>query len=209
MNRILMCLLAIMLIANVAAAEQLIADFEGWPNSLGGEIGVYGSCEPDWATMHQQPSCWIYEPVSYGYDVANVHAGKQAWRLITGTGSKPDCMWGSFAMDLGPTTDLTVTPKRVESLDASKFSKITFWVKGAKGGEKMKFLVRDAHALSYFPQEIILLKDATMEWEKVTIFLKEFKKVDLTCLDSLGIDFGTNVGNLKGDVIYLDDFCFE
>ena len=189
--------------------EILVADFEGWPNNLGGEIGVYGSLEPDWDKIRTTPYSWVYETITANYNPANVHDGKQSFRLVNGLGAKPDESWGSFAMDLGPTTDVTVMPKKVISLDVSGYKYLTFWVKGEKGGEKMEFLFRDAHALNYMPQAKYRLPDAAPEWQKVVVSLSEFSsKIDLTKLDNIGIAFGRDVGNIGGDIAYFDDFVF-
>jgi hypothetical protein len=193
----------------LAEGELLIADFEGWPNNVGGEVGVYGSLEPDWDEMRTTPYSWVYEAITPGYNSDNVHRGQQSFRLVTGLGAKPGMAWGSFAMDLGPTTDLTVTPKRVESLDVSGYKYLTFWVKGEKGSEKMELLVRDAHALNYMPQIKRKLPDLTTEWQKVVVPLEEFSgKIDLTQLDNIGIAFGLDVGNMLGEIAYIDDFIF-
>lgn len=195
--------------ASPAAGDIIIADFEGWPNLVGGEIGVFGSLEPDWDKANQQPVSWVYESTSLNYSPENVHSGKNSFRLVNGIGIKPEYTWGSFAMDLGPTTDITPVPKKVESMDVSGYKYLTFWVKGAKGGEKMEFLARDAHALNYSPQIKYKLPDAATEWKKITIPLSELSsKVDLTKLDNIGIAFGKDVGNLTADTIYLDDFAF-
>lgn len=189
--------------------DIIIADFESWPDNLGGEIGVFGSLEPDWEKAKQQPVSWVYEATSLNYLPENVHAGKNSFRLVSGIGIKPEYSWGSFAMDLGPTTDITSVPKKVESLDASGYKYLTFWVKGAKGGEKMELLVRDAHALDYSPQIKYKLPDASTEWQKIAVPLSELgSKVDLTKLDNIGIAFGKDVGNFTGDTIYIDDFAF-
>jgi hypothetical protein len=190
------------------AGNVLIADFEGWPNNLGGEIGVYGSLEPNWDDVNTVPYSWVYEPmVTPGYDSANMHNGKQSFRLVNGLGLKPDSTWGSFAMDLGPTIDLTLIPKEVESFDCSGYKYLIFWVKGEKGGEKMQLLLRDASALNYMPQVKYQLPDATTEWQKVVVALGQFDgKINLSALDNIGLAFGRDVGNLKGEVIYLDDF---
>jgi len=191
------------------AGDILIADFESWPNNVGGEVGVFGSLEPDWEKINQQPVSWVYEVTSLNYSPENVHSGKNSFRLVNGVGIKPEYTWGSFSMDLGPTTDITSVPKKVESLDASGSKYFTFWVKGAKGGEKMEFLMRDAHALNYSPQVKYKLPDATTEWQKVTVPLSEVSnKIDLTKLDNTGIEFGRDAGNLTGDIIYVDDFAF-
>jgi len=195
--------------AEMPVEGEIIADFEGWPNNLGGEVGVYGALEPDWDDITTVPYSWVYEPITPGYDLVNVHSGKQSFRLVNGLGLKPELAWGSFAMDLGPTVDLTVIPKKVESFDVSGYKYLIFWVKGEKGGEKMEFLIRDMHALNYMPQVKHKLPDATAEWQKIVLLLEEFKgQIDLSAIDNIGLAFGRDVGNLKGEIIYIDDFMF-
>lgn len=197
-------------VTEAEAGVVLIADFEGWPNNLGGEVGVYGSLEPNWDDIASVPYSWVYETITPTYDIKNVHGGRQSFRLVNGLGLKPEETWGSFAMDLGPTTDLTVIPKRVESFDCSGFKYLVFWLRGEKGGERLQFLMRDAHALNYMPQVKHKLSDATTEWQKVVIPLQQFSgKLDLAALDNIGIAFGRDVGNLKGEIVYLDDFMFN
>ena len=187
--------------------DTVVANFEGWPNNLGGEMGVYGSLEPNWDDIASVPYSWVYETITPGYSTTNVHGGRQSFRLVNALGLKPEVTWGSFAMDLGPTTDLTVVPKKVESFDVSGYKYLAFWVKGEKGGEKMEFLMRDAHALNYMPQVKHKLPDATTEWQKIAVELGQFKgKIDLTALDNIGLAFGKDVGNFRGEVIFLDDF---
>lgn len=196
-------------IAESDAGDLVIADFESWPNNRGGEIGVFGALEPDWEKVNQQPISWTYEATSLNYSSDNVHSGKNSFRLVNGVGIKPEYTWGSFSMDLGPATDITSVPKKVESLDVSGFKYFTFWVKGQKGGEKMEFVARDAHALNYSPQVRHKLPDATAVWQKISVPLNEIGgKVDLKELDNVGIAFGKDVGNLTGDTVYLDDFAF-
>ena len=197
-------------LTNVGAEEDLIiADFEGWPNNVGGEMGVYGSLEPNWAKKETVPYSWCYTPKTPMYTEENVYQGKQSWRLVNALGAKPDENWGSFAMDLGPTVDLTKEPKKIDSLDVSNYKYLTFWIKGKKGGEHLEVLFRDAHAPDYMPQVKYKVPDATTEWQKVVIPLSKIKnKVDLTKLDNIGIAFGPDVGNKKGAIIYMDYFVF-
>ena len=192
-----------------SAQDAVIADFEGWPNNLGGEVGVYGSLEPNWDDITTVPYSWVYETITPGYDTANVHGGKQSFRLVNGLGLKPEITWGSFAMDLGPTTDLTVVPKKVESFDVTGYKYLVFWLKGEKGGEKVEVLIRDAHALNYTPQVKYKISDAITEWQRVVIDLGQFRgRIDLAALDNIGLAFGKDVGNLKGEVVFVDDFAF-
>lgn len=187
--------------------ELIVADFEGWPANTGGEIGVYGSLEPNWVEKATVPYSWVYEQSTPGYIVENVHSANQSFRLVTGLGSKPSESWGSFRINMGPALDLTTTPQTVESKDVSGYKYLIFWVKGENGGEKLEVLFRDGNALNYIPQVKIKVPDATTEWQKVGIPLSEISMcIDLTRLASIGIGFGSDVGNVKGATIYIDDF---
>lgn len=191
------------------AGELLIADFEGHPNNLGGDVGVYGSLEPNWEDKATAYS-WYYGPSTAGYDKANVHGGTQSFRLVNALGSKKTETWGSFSMDLGKTIDVAPVPKKVDSKDVTAFKYLTFWVKGAQGGEKMELLFRDSHAVSYMPQAKYKVEDITAEWKKVSIPLDDIKKmgIDLKSLDNIGIAFGPDAGNAAGSIVYIDDFSF-
>jgi len=188
----------------------VIADFESHPNNLGGEVGVYGSLEPNWEDKNT-PFSWYYAPDVPGYDMRNVHSGKQSFRLVNALGSKKSETWGSFSIDMGPVTDAVPVPKKVKSKDISGFKNIEFWVKGENGGEKMEMVLRDSHAPSYMPQAKISVESATKEWKKITISVAELRKsgIDVKSLDNIGIAFGADVGNGPGATVYLDDFILS
>lgn len=190
-----------------AAEQLLVADFERWPNPLGGDIGVYGGGEPDWGDpLHS----WFYEPQTSGYLSRNVRSGVKSFRLVNA--QKPNrATWASLTIDLGPTFDITVEPKRLKSLDVSAFTHLAFWVRGERGGEKFEVAFRDARSPSYqhevtwtpFPDGV------PSDWSLVKVPLSKFKgKLDLTRLDMVGLHFGQNLGNPKGAILYVDDFVF-
>ncbi len=192
-----------------AENELVVADFEKWPNNVGGQMGIYGSLAPNWPDKATVPYSWLYETSTPGYSKDNVHSGKQSFRLVNALGSNPDESWGSFGMDLGPIVDAVADPVKVESKDVSRYKYLTFWVKGEKGGERIEVTFRDADAVSYMPQLKYKISDATTAWQKVVIPLDKVKgKVNLTVLDNIGIAFGPDVGNGKGAMVYLDDFVF-
>ena len=188
----------------------LVASFECAPNDLGGDIGVYGDGEPDWKHPGL-PHSWFYEPTLPYYKKENVHTGAQSFLLVNAQkGVKK--RWASFATDMGPTIDKTVEPKKVESKDVSKYKKLVLWVKGEKGGEKFNVIVRDAHARSYMPQAIVYNPSGgcTKERKKIEIKLTDFiGRVDWKNLDTVGLEFGVNIGNPKGAAFYIDDIYFE
>ena len=196
--------------AAVSHADELaIADFEGHPNMLGGDVGVYGSLEPNWDDK-ASPYSWYYAPNTPGYDKNNVHGGAQSFRLVNALGAKKTETWGSFSMDLGKTTDATAVPKKVDSKDVSGYKYLSFWVKGDKGGEKTELLFRDSHAVSYMPQAKYKVENITTDWKKTIVPLDDIKKlgIDLKSLDNIGIAFGPDAGNAPGATVYIDDFCF-
>lgn len=188
----------------------VIADFESHPNNLGGEVGVYGSLEPNWDDKIS-PFSWYYAPSAAGYDMKNVHSGKQSFRLVNALGTKKAETWGSFSIDMGQVTDAVPVPKKVKSKDVSGFKNIEFWVKGENGGERMEVLLRDSHAPSYMPQAKIAVEPASKDWKKIVMPVSELRKsgIDVKSLDNIGIAFGPDVGNGPGATVYLDDFVLS
>ena len=189
---------------------MLVADFEGHPNNLGGNVGVYGAGEPNWENT-SIPFSWYYETTVAGYRPENVHSGQQCFRLVNGTGAKPQLQWASLGIDLGPITDAAITPVKVDSKDASRYKYLVFWSKGENGGEHLRVLFRDSHALTYIPQYQYEVKvpPVTTEWQKFMVPLEGVERyVDLRSLSHVGFSFGNDVGNKRGDIIYVDDVAF-
>lgn len=189
--------------------DIMVADFEGHPNNLGGQVGVYGDGEPDW-NKPKDPHSWYYEPQLDDYSRKNVHGGAQSFRLVHGQKGISK-QWASFGVDLGADLDISVTPKKVKVLDVSRCKYFVCWVKGTKGGEKFKVLFRDAHAPSYMPQAKIdpMPKGCEKKWTQVVIPLKDIEdRVDLEKLVHVGFEFGINVGNKQGATFYTDDWAF-
>lgn len=111
----------------------------------------------------------------------------------------------------------TLVKKGKNYLDVSQFKKLTFWVKGEKGGEKFKIGASDQAYESmddsakaddvsvYLPK-----KKITSEWQKAEISLDEIF-IEWSMLASLSINFETDLyedGSAKG-IIYIDDIQFE
>jgi hypothetical protein len=188
----------------------VIADFEAIPNSVGGDMGVYGDGEPNWAKTNTSHS-WIYEPKTPGYEVKNVHKGKNSFQLINGE-KMMNNNWASFSMNLGPMIDKNANPVIVQPLNVSSYQKLVFWVKGRKGGEKLNVIFRDSHAPDYMPQARVtpFPGGAPSEWTRVEIpFSKISWQVDLKSLVNVGLEFGSNLDNKQWDTFYVDDFTLE
>ena len=188
----------------------MIADFESHPNCLGGDVGVYGDGEPDWSKANN-PHSWYYDQKSPHFNPNNIFSGQQSFLLINGEKGLKNG-WSSFSMNLGPTLNKETTPIEVQPLNVSSYQKLTFMVKGDKGGEKFNVIFRDSHAPDYIPQSRVtsLIAGAPKQWTKIEIPLSKFGwQVDLKNLTNIGIEFGSNLGNKQGAGIFLDDFKFE
>lgn len=183
--------------------DLLVADFEKWPNNLGGQMWVYGGGEPNWdSPVHS----WVYGPEIPGYSKEKVHSGSYCFRLVNALDPRK-LPWANFSIDLGPITDITVEPKKISSCDVAPYSHFRFWVKGEKGGEKLEVSFRDSAQ-----REVTLLplpQGASVKWQEVRIPLSAIaNEVNLSQLDGVSLHFGSSTGNPQGAVLYVDDVAF-
>jgi len=188
----------------------VVADFESYPNNLGGNVGVFGAAEPDWDNR-DVPHGWYYNKQTPGYSKKNVHGGEQSFLCVNGY-SRERVRWATFSLDLGKLVNAEVIPVKIKSLNVSNYPSLVLWVKGDRGGEKFNVFFRDAHAQDYFPQVSIapVPNGLTTEWTKIVIPLSLVKDyIDLTVLDQIGLEFGANFGNAEGNIFYVDDVHFS
>jgi hypothetical protein len=194
--------------------DKLVAHFEGHPNCLFGNVGVYGAGEPNWEAIRKdesrKPYSWYYVPKCPGYTRDNVHTGVQSYRLVNASDmcAKNNLRWASFGVDLGPMDE----KKRIMSFDASNYGQLSFWAKTTNtDGAKVKVLFRDAHARDYAIQAAVAATPAKVErqWKQYTVELGSVsRKVDLEKLVHIGIAFGRDVGNAAGTILFIDDIAF-
>jgi len=187
----------------------LIADFESFPNNLGGSVGVFGAAEPDWDNKNA-PHGWYYGELEPSFEAQNVRRGGQSFMCVNGY-AKEKLRWSAFSLGLGKLVDSESTPVKIESLDVRPFAYLIFWIKGEKGGERFTVAFRDSHALSDIPQVTVdpLPQGCSTQWQKVVVPLAPLAdKVDLSQLDQVVLEFGLNRGNAEGNIFYVDDFYF-
>ena len=93
-----------------------------------------------------------------------------------------------------------------KGIDLSKFgyTKATFWVKGEKGGEEVKFKVGHDCGDSFISEEIT--QHLSTKWSKITIDLNEADLSNITGAFCWVVDSKANDGTV---VFYLDDVQFE
>ncbi len=194
-------------------AEQenvlMIADFESYPNNLGGSVGVFGAAEPDWEKA-EIPHSWYYGELTPNFSEKNVRRGGQSFMCANGF-AKEKLRWATFSVGLGKLVDTEAIPIKIDSLDVQAYNYFIFWIKGEKGGEKVTVAFRDGHAINDLPQAMLdpITEGASLEWKKVIVPLAEIKeKIDLSQLDQVILEFGLNRGNLEGNIFYIDDLYF-
>lgn len=187
----------------------VIADFESYPNNLGGSVGVFGAAEPNWENT-DVPHSWYYGELTPEYAKENVCRGGQSFMCANGF-AKEKLRWATFSLGLGKLVDTDAIPIKIESLDVRAYNYLIFWVKGEKGGEKVTVAFRDGNAINDLPQATVdpIPEGLSTKWKKVIIPLKEVAdKVDLSKLDQVILEFGLNRENLEENVFYIDDFYF-
>ena len=192
--------------AQPSNASCVITDFETNPNNLGGIVAVEGDGAPDW----NDPTAtngWYYSKEVAGFDPVHVHSGNQSFRLVNGGTKRPLENWSTFYMLMGPVMDPSTFPVKIKPFDLSGFSTLHFWIKGDKGGERFNVIFRDATAPNNFPQARFdpIPEGLKSTWQEVNVPIAQVGKfLDTHQVVMIGIEFGTNLGNKKGNIIYID-----
>ncbi len=91
--------------------------------------------------------------------------------------------------------------------DASKKTRLSFWVRGEKGGEHFDVGIKDPTTPS--GDEPKMMQTASAGWVRVLIPLQDmqnFKQQDLTALENFSLGFTYQLGS---GVIYVQGFVFE
>jgi PKD repeat protein len=96
------------------------------------------------------------------------------------------------------------------SFDARSHDALSFWVKGAGGGELFKVSLRDANwRETKIPITDLLPEGVTNQWQKVSIPFASFANIsDWGRLDNFAIVFEEAIGSGSG-TIYIDDVKVE
>jgi hypothetical protein len=184
----------------------VICDFESYPNNLEGVVAVEGDGAPDWNDPNAING-WYYGEEVKGFDPANVYEGQVSFRCVNGGTSRPMESWATFYLLMGPVLDAEAFPAKIQSMDVSSYRNLRFWAKGAAGGEHLNVVFRDASAANNFPQARFDPFPQGMKpvWQEVVVPLLQVKNsVDLSQLVMVGIEFGTELGNKKGNIFYID-----
>lgn len=189
--------------------QILVTDFEVTPGYLGGKPEIWGAAYPLSGNMTIFTS---------DFNPRYVYSGSCAFKLVNSPRAAEN--WGSFSINLGPILDAKVDPIVVRSIDVSRYKYLTFMVRGKTGQERFKVILRDALSKSYLPTLKYTPPNnvATTEWRQIDVPLHQLKayselyekrELDLTKLVVVGIEFGDDVGNKRGDTLFIDDIRFR
>ena len=92
----------------------------------------------------------------------------------------------------------------LDNYDASGKTHLTFWVRGANGGENFEVGIKDT--ISAPGTEVKILREATNGWKQISIPLSRFSGQDLSTLENISLGFNYEYGS---GTIYVADFVFE
>ncbi|MBI2871369.1 MAG: hypothetical protein HYY14_06650 [Candidatus Omnitrophica bacterium] len=95
--------------------------------------------------------------------------------------------------------------------DLSRYKSVSFWVRGARGGEEFEIGMADKNwlnigdSLKAGPVTTYLPVGVTTEWQEVTIPLEDFGKLDFTVMGSFVINFHRK----QEGTVFIDDLRFN
>lgn len=182
-------------LSSVAAEKLIVDDFESRANVFFSKSGVY----------KREPS-----DAKKGYTSSNAYSGEQS--LFVGF-KKQSEGWCGYFLEFKTGSNY---------FDATPYSKVTFMIKGKRGGENFQVGMADKYwyeagdsiksdcITNYLPAG-----EVTTEWQKAEIPLQVFvdrrSDFDLTQLGSMAFCFepGCFENGTGQGVIYIDEVAFE
>jgi tetratricopeptide (TPR) repeat protein len=195
--------------------ERVLATFDGPEDETlflsGGQAGAFA---PTLFTLEEAKAAradanTYVRPEILGdeFDEAFVHAGRGSFRLTARASGR------AFG-------ELTLGAARAET--AEEATAIVFWARGARGGEKVRVVLRDALDTSLGITHLASAPRLNVsgaliegrfvlgkEWRKFRIPRSQFPDVAFGKLRSLEFEIGTTEGNPAGTAVFLDDIGWE
>lgn len=168
----------------------VIWDFDSsLTNSLGGRYNVFMR-DPSWARSYLDPD-------------VHVSSSGHALRVTVHRAAKGFCgVWFDF---------YPASEDSQKYLDASAYRYLSFWVKGAMGGEAFDITLKDSSSSRHpdtnptVPLTAYLPSGASTDWRQVLIPLEDFKGLDAGRL--LNLSF--LISNQGDERFYVDDIAFR
>ena len=209
-----------------------IAVFSSFNNILGGEPGVFGDAQPDWANRNVDCRLvsWFYSPAEVGakcFLEEYVRSPNQSFALVNDSdrsdryvshpgppGWNDDFtawnphQWASFTLTLNPKKGSGKAPA---PRDISGFSELRFWARAKAPGAFVKVFISDGAGDHFWPPVGNHSVDHE-DWELVKVPLNEVPGVDLALVHAVGVSFGNEVNgvplNSDQSTLWVEDFSF-
>lgn len=113
----------------------------------------------------------------------------------------------NFFNSLGSNSGFMILP--LNGYDASEFTHLSFWVKGANGGENFGIKIKDKRGTEVnveVTENYLEDKNVSTHWQKVTIPLEHFLDVDMSALDVISIYSDGKLSYKDSETIYVTGF---
>ena len=185
----IVCLLAVsgaVAAERASANELVVADFDSGekPSNIGGDFGAWNKDPTDFS-----------QGCTESFDSVNRYGSKGFGMKLDYSVESKNPAYNGFWMFL-------------QSLDASKYDNITFWVKGdGKIGYTTVFKVELKNAQKQVGRYYVT--SVTDQWQEIVIPLKNFKGItDFSNLTEFVVVFEDRIASNKKGVIYIDDIKF-
>jgi exo-beta-1,3-glucanase (GH17 family) len=159
---------------------------------------------------HYAPTGWMgdYQDITMTQDwTADPHSGRTCIRVVySGAASQGNGWTGVYWQD--PVNNWGKTPGPI-GYDLSNLSKLTFWVRGDRGGERIEFKVggiTGPYGDSLQPALSTGVLTLTTSWQLVTI---DLTGQDLTHIIGGFVWVANTTNNPNGATFYLDDIVYS
>jgi exo-beta-1,3-glucanase (GH17 family) len=159
---------------------------------------------------HYVPTGWMgdYKDITMTQDwTANPHSGRTCIRVVySGAASQGNGWAGVYWQD--PVNNWGNTPGPI-GYNLSNLSKLTFWVRGERGGEKIEFKVggiTGPYGDSLQPAVTTGVLTLTTSWQQVTI---DLTGKNLTHIIGGFVWVANTTNNPNGATFYLDDIVYS
>jgi hypothetical protein len=208
------------------AGDAPLAVFSNFNNLFGGEPGVFGDADPDWAHRATHLVSWFYSEseVAGSFDPRFIRSPLQSFALVNDsdrtdryplkpgekggwnpgrTAWKPHG-WASMAFSLMPDDE--------QSRDLSSYTHLNSWVRAESPGVYFRVIGRLKGVSGdrvWPPRSHPALEAPSDDWTQIEVPLASLLGANRAEAVSVGFSFGNNEGNANRATFWIDDLSFR